>query len=128
MLVVGQIVIAVFAFIYTEELATGAQKGFRILWDDLDNPASREAVNGIQRGIQCCGYDGPLSWATRGGVPSSCCAADATTCTAINAFPKGCATVLHGLVSGSGMLIAWIAIVFAAFEVRINKCKSRLDV
>jgi Tetraspanin family len=117
-LVVGQIVIAVYAFMYTEELATAARKGFRVLWDSPDQK-DLGAVHGIQRGIQCCGYEGPRDWASRpGGIPTSCCAADATTCSEVNAFQKGCGTLLFDMVSASGMLIAWIAIVFGAFEVR----------
>jgi hypothetical protein len=118
-LVVAQIVIAVYAFIYTEELATAARSGFRTLWDDQDRKAL-EAVNGIQRSLQCCGYEGPADWALRGGVPASCCADGTASCNVGNAFPKGCGSLLFDLVSGSGMLIAWIAIVFAAFEVRIG--------
>lgn len=120
MLVVAQIVIAVYAFMYTEDLAVALRKGFWTVWEDTSNPGSVEAVHGLQRNLNCCGNEGPNDWLTRpGGIPQSCCAGDSGTCNINNAFPKGCGPLLHDLVNGSGMLIAWIAIVFAAFEVRI---------
>lgn len=119
-LVIAQIVLAVYAFMYTDELANASRKGFETLWDQMvrgDVPA-REAINGIQRGLQCCGRAGPSDWTSAlGNIPSSCCADGSATCNAANAFPKGCADLLTSGVQASGMLIAWIAIVFAAFEV-----------
>lgn len=123
-LVIAQIVLAVYAFIYTDELARAAQKGFQSLWEDSQNRPDDlkvlEAIHGIQRGLHCCGRVGPIDWVTRpGGVPSSCCADDANSCNVLTAFQSGCESLLGDVVSGSGMLIAWIAVVFAAFEVKI---------
>lgn len=119
-LVILQIVLAVYAFIYTEELARAASKGFDTLWNDMvqrQDQKSIEAIHGIQRGLQCCGRSGAADWTTLpGGVPSSCCA-DGTTCSASTAFDRGCGNLLFDVVNGSGMLIAWIAVSFAAFEV-----------
>lgn len=123
-LVVAQITLAVYAFIYTGELASAAQKGFKTLWDDSvarpDDLKVLEAIHGIQRGLQCCGRTGSADWIERpGGVPSSCCADDENSCRAQNAFETGCESVLGELVSVSGKLIAWVAVVFAAFQVKI---------
>lgn len=84
-----------------------------------NDPASTEAINGIQRGLQCCGNNGPTDWtlAVR-AVPDSCCA-PGSVCTVVTAFPNGCGTMLSEIVRTSGMLIAWIAVVFGAFEVKI---------
>jgi len=119
-LVVCQIVAGVFAFLYTEEFGNLAQTGFAKLWDDMitrNDPASTEAINGIQRGLQCCGNTGPGNWVqAQRPVPPSCCADGVTNCDANTAFQIGCGQHLNDLVNGSGMLIAWIAVVFAAFE------------
>lgn len=110
---------------YTDELAEMGQKGFRTLWEDsLNRPNDRavlEAIHGIQRGLHCCGRTGPNDWLNRpgDGIPTSCCQDGANSCNAQTAFQAGCETVLGDVVVGSGLLIAWIAIVFAAFEVRI---------
>lgn len=121
-LVVAQIVLAVYAFMYTEELANASRNGFNKLWADMatnNNAGSREAIYGIQRGLQCCGQAGPADWTSAlGGVPNSCCASDQATCNASNAFQKGCGNLLFDAVNGSGMLIAWVAVVFAGFEVK----------
>jgi len=119
-LVICQIVVAVFAFLYTEEFSNKAQKGFTILWDDMtlrDDQLSRQAIDGIQRGLHCCGNSGPADWTPAlGQFPVSCCADGVTNCNANTSFQKGCGQLLNDMVNGSGMLIAWIAVVFAAFE------------
>lgn len=109
---------------YTEELATAARNGFDTLWTDMvgSNRESAEAIHGIQRGLQCCGRNSPQDWlggnAPLNQIPPSCCADGTATCSASNAFPKGCGNLLFEVVTASGNLIAWIAVVFGAFEVR----------
>lgn len=110
---------------YTEELAEMGRKGFRTLWDvsvaDPNDRKTLEAINGIQRGLQCCGSTGPRDWESRPvSFPTSCCQDGTNSCNAGNAFQNGCETVLGDIVKGSGLLIAWIAIVFAGFEVTIR--------
>jgi len=117
-LVVGQIIIAVFAFMYTGDLADAARKGYTTLWNDMGQPNGlnvTEPVNRIQSALHCCGNNGPSDWTN---IPPSCCKEGTTSCN-VNSpdlFPDGCGVVLHDLVSASGMLIAWIALVFGAFE------------
>lgn len=111
---------------YTEELASAASKGFDTLWNNMSgsDQKSLEAVHGIQRGLQCCGRNSPADWLAlpppQNVIPASCCADGATICTQPNAFTKGCGQLLFDTVNSSGMLIAWIAIVFGAFEVRLD--------
>lgn len=113
-LVILQIVIAVFAFMYAGELAAAAQRGFNKLWDNRNtDEQTRIAIDGIQRGIRCCGSNGPADWGLT-SIPQSCC--DESVCTILNAHQQGCATLLYDFVSTSGLLIAWVAIVFAGIE------------
>lgn len=111
-LVVLQIVVAVFAFMYTEDFANTAVKGFQRLFDDRANPGTGAALDQIQIGLQCCGTRGAHSWAPT-PIPDSCCAVP--QCTTINSHP-GCSDILHDIVRGSGLLIAWFAIIFAGIE------------
>lgn len=113
-LVVGQIVLAVFAFLYTSDLATAAQNGFGKLWDNRSDPGTQQAIDGIQKALQCCGNSSPSDWGQ--SIPSSCCAEGTTTCLLSGAHPTGCRVKLYDIVSDSGMLIAWVAVVFGAFE------------
>lgn len=79
---------------------------------------STEAVHGIQKGLQCCGINGAADWMANGReVPTSCCPEGLNACNTGTAFARGCGPLLHDVVSGSGKLIAWIAMIFAAFEV-----------
>ena len=121
-----QIVIAVFAFMYTKDLADAALKGYITLWDGIGSKANNtEAIYRIQSGLKCCGNKGPNDWPDANlAIPPSCCA-DQNNCNASSPslFKKGCGTILHDLVSASGMLIAWIAMVFGAFEVKVDFLK-----
>lgn len=126
MLVIAQVVLAVYAFMYSGDLAAGARDVFQKFWDSsLSNPNDRqtlEIINNLQRGLQCCGPTGPRDWTNRPAppntVPTSCCTGDAQTCDINTANQNGCNQLLFDFVKGSGLLIAWIAIVFAGFEVR----------
>lgn len=112
-LVILQIVVAVFAFMYTADLAKAAKDGFGRLFDDRNNPSTGAAIDQIQRGLQCCGTTGPASWGI-GQIPQSCCAED--SCNLLNSHQTGCSTMLADIVNGSGLLIAWFAIIFAGIE------------
>lgn len=113
-IVVLQVVLAVFAFLYTSTLSTMAYDGFnRLFIQAQQNQEARMAVESIQRQFSCCGSDGPASWGVN--IPDSCCDAG-TQCSISNSFQTGCATTIQGWVEGSGLLIAWFAVVFAAIQ------------
>lgn len=110
---------------YTSDLVDTAKKGFKTLWEDsVNRPTDVEllkTIHGIQRGLHCCGRTNANDWIGRpGGVPISCCVDGVTVCTNMNAFKPGCEETIGDIVAASGNLIAWIAIVFGVFEVRIN--------
>jgi hypothetical protein len=100
---------------YTNDLASAAYNGFNKLWENRDNDQqTRIAIEGIQRGIQCCGAsNGPSDWGT--SIPASCCA-EGQTCTVQNSHPTGCARMIKDFVNQSGLIIAWVAVVFAGIE------------
>lgn len=113
-IIVLQIILAVFAFMYTEDLANAAYDGFNKLFNQAQSSQeARIAVEGIQRGLSCCGSTGPASWGAN--IPDSCCA-DGSQCTIANSFPNGCASTIHEVVNTSGLLIAWFAVCFAGIQ------------
>lgn len=112
-LVILQIVVAVFAFMYTADLAQAATEGFGKLFSDRGNQASGAAIDQIQRGLSCCGTTGPATW-TPHPIPQSCC--NEASCNLNNSFRDGCSDVLRDIVNGSGLLIAWFAVIFAGIE------------
>lgn len=103
-LVILQIVLAVYAFMYTEELASAARSGFEKLWNTRTDMKNSQAIDGIQQGLHCCGNRGPSDWGV--SVPPSCCANN-VSCSQSDAFQSGCGSVLFDLVNSSGLLIAW---------------------
>lgn len=106
---------------YTEDLATAAKKGFASIWNQLSNdPKGQDGVNRIQSALHCCGNVGPADYtAALRPIPPSCCPGNSNSCSVISTdlFRQGCGEALFELVNSSGMLIAYIAIVFGAFEV-----------
>jgi CD63 antigen len=110
-IVVLQVILAVFAFIYASDLAKIAYDGFETLFNQAkdDSQEALIAVEGIQRGLQCCGTTGPSSWTQ---IPNSCCAAG-SNCDLTNSFQNGCSETIYDIVNSSGLIIAWIASVFA---------------
>jgi len=122
LLVIIQVILAVFAFMYTEDLANAAEKGFTNLWNEMDSGTERnssERINSIQSHMHCCGKQGPNDWLNDGRpIRPSCCSSGLDTCNinSTDLFHEGCGPVLFDLVNASGLLIAWIAIVFGAFE------------
>lgn len=52
-LVVSQVIVAVYAFLYTSDLAAAASAGFATLWNGMNTGdiKSKEAINTIQRGV-----------------------------------------------------------------------------
>ena len=50
---IGQVIIAVVAFLYTSDLAAAASAGFGTLWNGMNNGdiKSKEAINALQRGV-----------------------------------------------------------------------------
>ncbi|CAO1340057.1 unnamed protein product [Diamesa serratosioi] len=115
-LVVGQVIIAVFAFVYTSDLAAAASAGFTVLWNGMikGDMKNKEAINTLQRGFHCCGLNSSSDWPAPPGIPQSCCLEGIEICTSENAFKVGCSMMMNNLVTGSGLLIAWISISFGA--------------
>lgn len=113
-IIVLQIVLAVFAFMYTSDLAQAAYDGFTKLFNQAQG--SNEAliaVESIQRNLQCCGSTGPGAWGAN--IPDSCCQ-QGNQCTISNSFPTGCSSTVYDLVNASGLLIAWFAVCFAGIQ------------
>jgi hypothetical protein len=125
-LLVLQIAAAVFAFVYTDDLAQIGEKGFTELFTNArDNPGDvkyNEAVNGIQRALRCCGKTGPGDWLVTVGstIPLSCCEDRSSgSCPRNQAFQTGCVEKLRSVVITQGDLIAWVSAGFALFLVII---------
>jgi len=121
-LVVGQIIIAVFAFLYNSDLADAAENGFEKLWNDMTQQSdekSSQAIFGIQTALHCCGNNAPVDWTDASlAIPKSCCSDLSETCNASTPgfYNKGCGSTLNNLVTTLGSWIAWVALISGAFD------------
>jgi hypothetical protein len=111
---------------YTAEFGKAGRDGFDQLWNDMvraptDRPV-QEVIHGIQRSIHCCGTAGPENWLRLqpplNQIPPSCCENNPATCSLNDAFKIGCGDQIADLLQTSGMLIAYVAVVFAGFMVK----------
>ena len=83
-LVIGQIIIAAFVFVYNDDVIKATDKGFDRLWQSRSVPVSIQAIDGIQRTLQCCGKSSFLDYGA--SVPASCCDKDSQFCNALTRF------------------------------------------
>jgi CD63 antigen len=111
-LIVLQIVIATVIFVYQDEVRNSIEKGIREVFDHKDT--NREAIDGIQTALECCGAEGPRFWPT---LPKSCCDKTiADTCTFITAHQTGCIAKMRRLTVDLGNYAAYAALAIAGIE------------
>jgi hypothetical protein len=122
--VVAQIVLASYAFMYTEEVSKIGQNTFEKLWihssNRQDDEALQGAIHATQRILQCCGRTGPSDWGLN-ILHESCCSKDVKSCDPQNAFQNGCEEAMGRVVVENWQNIAWIAVIFDLFVVRTKK-------
>ncbi|KAF2899183.1 hypothetical protein ILUMI_06996 [Ignelater luminosus] len=79
-----------------------------------------EAVDALQKNLQCCGVEGPDFWRgkfTGNTAPSSCCPGEPVDChIGAGAYTQGCARKLFDSLQHSAKIIGIIVIVIAAVE------------
>ncbi|XP_063698601.1 23 kDa integral membrane protein-like isoform X2 [Culicoides brevitarsis] len=111
-LIVLQVVAACVIFVYQDDFRKGLEKGVRELFDNVQG--NREAVDAMQKALQCCGSEGPDFWSI---LPSSCCETQIVgTCTKINAYQRGCVSKLREYAVDYSNYIAYVALGVAGVE------------
>jgi Tetraspanin family len=115
--VVLQVLLAIFVFVYNQDIQNTAYKGWDRLWagrgrSELNN----QAIDQIQRTIECCGSQGFLDYGLQ--IPASCCPSDSQTCNQLFAYKTGCKTQLKSFIQNSASWIAYLSIAMAIVEVR----------
>lgn len=115
--VVLQVLLAIFVFVYNQDIQQAAFKGWDRLWAGRQvSTLNSQAVDQIQRTIECCGSSTFLDYGIQ--VPSSCCPADAQTCNQLTCYKTGCKTQIKNVVQNSASWIAYLSIAMAIIEVK----------
>jgi CD63 antigen len=112
--VILQILLAIFVLVYNEDIKKGAFRGWDRLWAGNNYELNRSAIEQIQRALQCCGSQSFLDYGTI--LPSSCCSPDAQFCNQLTSYHVGCKTKINTIVEDSASWIAYLSIAMAAVE------------
>lgn len=114
-LVVCQVLIAVFVLVYNRDIQAAAFQGWDRLWAGRQvADINQKTIDQIQRQLQCCGSELPLDY---GAIPpASCCSPDAQACNFIYAYQKGCKPTIQQLVHDYAQYIAYLSIIMAVVE------------
>lgn len=117
-IVVLQVLLAIFVFVYNQDIQLAAYKGWDRLWAGRTNELNRQTIDGIQRTIECCGSNTFLDYI--GAVPASCCPPEAQICNQLSTYRVGCKSQIKAAVHDYASWIAYLSIAMAIVEVKRN--------
>jgi CD63 antigen len=111
-LIILQIIVAVLIFVYIGDVSDAATLAMKTIFEAPSNPANTDFIDFIQRELQCCEINGPVTSPLR----ESCCSPDALACTTVNAFQTGCSTAFIDFIESLGQTLGYVAIGLAAVQ------------
>lgn len=116
-LVVCQVLLAIFVLVYNRDIQEAALQGWDRLWAGRQNTdINQKTIDQIQRAVHCCGSSAPIDY---GAIPpASCCSPDAQQCNFLYAYQDGCKPTIQNLVHDYAQYIAYLSIIMAVVEVR----------
>lgn len=115
-IVVLQIVLAIFVFLYNTDIQQAANRGWDRLWAGrTSSELNRQTIDSIQKAVECCGSSTFLDYGTT--LPQSCCPSDSSFCNQLVAYKVGCQYKIKNVVQDSASLIAYMSIAMAVVEV-----------
>lgn len=115
-LIVLQVLLAIFVLVYNRDIQTAALQGWDRLWSSRQvTDINQKTIDQIQRTIQCCGSYAPIDY---GAIPpASCCSADAQQCNALYAYTSGCRPTIQNAIHDYAQYLAYLSLIMAAVEV-----------
>jgi hypothetical protein len=92
------------------------------LFQHKNETGPKEAVDAVQKLLQCCGEKGPTDYLNIiGTIPKSCCKLTVKTCDSSTAYQTGCTQALADGLTGVTKNLTWAAIGFSIVMVNFNK-------
>lgn len=115
-IVVLQVLLAIFVFVYNNDIQEAAYRGWDRLWAGRQvADINQKTIDQIQRAIQCCGNYAPIDY---GAIPpASCCSTDADQCNFLYSYQTGCRPQINYMIKNSSQWIAYMSIAMAIVEV-----------
>lgn len=119
-IVVLQVLLAIFVFVYNQDVQNAANRGWDRIWSGRTfnnrDSINQRVIDEIQTNIECCGSLSPLDYGPQ-AIPASCCQRDAEYCNTITAYKTGCRTQIQYYIQNSSQWIAYLSIAMAIVEV-----------
>ena len=116
-LVLLQIILACFIFIFIDGIEKGAAKKFNRAWQSRAN--SREArglISMLQENLKCCGSKDMHDYRMPNTIPKSCCNQGQNVCNKKNSWKIGCKAHIQNFIKSSGRFTCYFCIGTAIFE------------
>lgn len=113
-LVVLQVLLAIFVFMYNEDIQKGATQVWDRIWTGNSNDINKKTIDNFQRFLKCCGSSGPTDYLV--SQPPSCCEPEAQSCNVIYAYKTGCRSQIQSEIQYGAKWIAYLSLAMAVIE------------
>jgi len=113
--IVLQIVLAALVFLYRDDFNKAVTDATRQAFERQNE--NMEALDVIQRKLECCGAEGPKWWQVV-SLPPSCCPPEikAPQCTMVESYQRGCIAALRETIRDYGNYVAYGVLIVAGVE------------
>jgi hypothetical protein len=116
MIIVLQVLLAIFVFVYNKDIQQAAFKGWDRLWSGrIQSEINVKVINEIQKNMECCGSNSFLDYGIN--VPRSCCNPDVEFCSQLTSYRTGCRNQIRNYFENYSSWIAILSIAMAIVEV-----------
>lgn len=120
MVFVVELATAIAAFAYRSTIEEGFSRGLSKAIEEYDTDSEkREAIDGIQKRLKCCGNDSYMDWLGKeeSKVPQSCCKVkNCDTANKEEIYAEGCYLKVSSFMRSNFTMIGSIAIGFAFLQ------------
>lgn len=116
-LVLLQVVLACFIFLFINDIERDAARTFSKLWRSRANSKdSRAMIATLEENLECCGSKDISDYNMISTIPSSCCSRDFNVCNKENSYQIGCKAHLQSLIKTSAQIISYLCMASAIIE------------
>lgn len=120
-----ELVIAALIYRYRNDFDELGEKGLQKTLNKYNKTLGYNAIDDIQRNLQCCGVKDSSDWKDKlEGLPASCCPDHVTPCDKNNAYKSGCWAAMKDYLqpAWSAMAVVGITVALIQFAAVAGSC------
>lgn len=95
-LILVEAAVGVYVYVHKDTIKDTVSGNLKQWINEYHTPSqtsnAKAIIDKLQTGLQCCGVEGPADWATKGGIPKTCCDEKVSICDTSKAHKEGCLT------------------------------------